>query len=260
MLNRFLPVLITTLLSGFYTQAQSSYRSSLQDFYYANSISNHRFAQRMSIGVGKYFITGKADLHYQGYTDSFSVDTFFRSNLRSNPGFVFHAGSYFPIAIISDHSMLVLQTEIFTCWGTLVYDSVVFSNAGDTFMKPFQYYRIGVPISLEYRFGGDVTLNKNHKAFFTIGGGICPSYVNSNNFDTIRPLKLAPFLKAEAGFFPGIAVKLRATIFFGNYYYKSFENWDVMFRGSDYLRSSFKASTGYGLSVILMPFSVNWNK
>lgn len=256
-LKPFLTLIMLIIVTS--TYAQSGYRHPLQDYYYKKNIDNRRIWQRISLSVGKHYIPGKIDLHYIGVPDSQFYDTTLTRSIKSKRSYIVHLGTYFPIAIVSDQSMLVFNVELMASTTTIAYDMVMFADSGK-FMHPFETYRVGIPLSLEYRLGGDVTLNKRNKSMFSVGVGILPSLNNSDDYGHRPPYKILPFVKAELGFFALVAVKVRAVGYFGNTDYVYSELYNVAQGGrGDYLKAEARGGNGFNLSVVVMPFSFKWN-
>lgn len=238
--------------------AQSSYRTRMQDFYMAKSIRGNKMVQRISLGIGKTFIPGTISLHYAGIPDSSYVDTVIEMRAKSRGSVTAHLGVYFPISIVSDNSMLVLNIEGMFNMTTMTHDTIYFSDSAKL-IKPFRTIRGGLPISLEYRMGGDVSLNREDAALFTIGGGICPTMVNTYDEAVIPRYKFIPFVKVEAGFVAVAAIKLRAMYYFRSSLYRKGEEIISVRHNTDYLSSEYRGSNGFSLSIIIMPFSWKWN-
>ena len=169
-----------------------------------------------------------------------------------------HLGTYFPIVIVSDNSMLVISIEGMANMTTMTHDTVFFSDSAK-FIKPFKSLRAGMPLSLDYRLGGDVSLNRSDGALFTLGVGICPTIVNTFDEAVVPRYKFIPFIKAEAGFVAVVAVKLRAMYYFRSSVYRKGDEEYFMNDHYDYLHTEYKGSNGFSLSVIVMPFSWKWN-
>ncbi len=246
------------LLTATEAVAQSKYRSSLQDYYLANSIDNNRFWKRFSIAGGLHFIPGTADLHFMGFADSSYIDTAISATIKAKQSYAFYVGSYFPIALMSDKSMLVAEVELMASVSKLTYDSIPIA-AKTNISAPTDVYKIGIPISLEYRSGADVLLSKEARSMFTLSAGFNFCIINSDDYDRVTPLRALPFVKAELGFFAGIGFKIRGVYYFGNSDYNYTVNYNVAHGTGDQLISKFRGSNGFNLTLVLMPFSVNWN-
>jgi len=172
---------------------------------------------------------------------------------------VVHIGNYIPMALISDNSMLVLNIELTAASMKLTYDSVVIT-AKRNFHVSYETYRAGMPISIEYRLGGDVLLHKKQKMLFGIGGGICPQIIKSDDYDKQSPLLFTPFAKAELGAMVGLAFKFRVVYYWGTFHYGTTEEYGIMDTPNNYAKSEFNGGAGITASLIILPFSFTWNK
>lgn len=256
-MKNFLLSLLCVLSCITTTVAQSKYRSSLQDYYLANSIKGGRFWQRLSVAGGLHFISGTADLHFMGFADSAYTDTTLTATVKAKQSYAFYIGSYFPVVLMSDKSMLVAEIEFMASVSKLSYDSIALAK-NTNISAPTDVHKIGIPISLEYRSGADVLLNKQAKTMFALGAGFNFCIINSDDYDKVTPLRALPFIKAELGFFAGMAIKVRGVYYFGNSDYNYTVNYNVAHSIGDQLVSKFRGSNGFNISLVLMPFSVNW--
>lgn len=257
--NRVLFLILILVTSFLKTNAQ--YRKSIQDYYYKKVIHSNRFLYRMSIGGGKHYLSGKVNMKYQGW-DIASNDIYkkeFNEKIRLRGNWTGYIGSYFPVTIVSDNSMLVVNTELMVSMASLTYDSLIFLGTNN-YAEGEDSYKLGALLSLEYRLGGDVTLNKKDGAMFTMGVGVNPCIVNSDDYNVILPYKFIPFLKAELGFFAGIACKIRGIMYFGNSVYADKETFGISNTGvGDNLKTYISGTNGFDLALVLMPFSYKWN-
>ncbi len=254
-IRRFIIVIMIGI--SFTATAQSSYRTRLQDYYLQMSSPYGHFARRLSLSFGKYFIPGKVDVDYSGIPDSLFVDTTMSLTMHARRSYTIAVGDYFPLAIISDNSMLVCNIELMGSYSKLTYDTVYFADSGKL-SQSFETFRAGIPISIEYRAGGDVTLNKNSTMMFTIGGGVNVGIIRSLDDRKVMPYKATPFIKLEMGAFAGLAFKARLVYNFGNSYYAKNENQNVL--GNDYVSSAYRGTNGISFSIVIMPFSYKWER
>ena len=246
------------LVSSTTCGAQSKYRTSLQDYYLSQNIRGARFFKRLSISGGLHFITGKVDIDYKGIADTYYREIKTQLNIKSQQSYVGYVGSYFPVTIISDNSMLVANIELMASYSKLGYDSISLTSKR-RFCIPQETYRVGLPISLEYHVGSDVLLNKMSKTMFSIGGGVCPTYLYSNDNNYQSPVLFTPFIKGEVGFFAGLAFKFRAMYYFGSIKYGYSKDYNIADR-QNILISDFKGSAGFNISLVILPFSYSWTK
>lgn len=250
-------LLFSIVLLSVSAYAQYKQHQPFRDYYTARAIGSERVYQRIYIGAGKHFLTGKADLHYVGTdTTGAPVDTNLTKNVRAKGSYVFHAGTFFPVALLSDNSMIAFNVEFLGAFYYLAIDSVFF-HPGALYKGSETIAMLGVPVSLEFKSGGDVSLSKARKSMFAIGAGAY--FGGTNSYVTHQdqlPFIPIPFAKVEAGFFAGLAFKLRGVAYFGKANFIDRPTGNIF--GEDQLTT--KTHTGYGfqLSVIMMPFSNGW--
>ncbi|RYD55812.1 MAG: hypothetical protein EOP56_14710 [Sphingobacteriales bacterium] len=116
---------------------------------------------------------------------------------------------------------------------------------------------VGVPLSLDYKVGADAILDRGRGMCFTAGAGLYP-YVMLSAWGTFEDVtaKAAPFAKIELGYVLGIAFKVRATVISGLTYMS--ERPPV--QGVSNLRVEMKGKPELNLSLLIMPFSYQWEK
>src|SRR4051812_45281116 len=105
-------ILILNLFLHIAANAQYKQHQPFKDYYTARAIGNERIYERIQIGIGKHLLTGTADLHYKGPDSSgLMVDTNVSRHIRSRHSFVIQGGTFFPIVLLSDNSMLAFNVE-----------------------------------------------------------------------------------------------------------------------------------------------------
>lgn len=254
---RYLWIVTVFLTASTSVRAQYKQHQPFKDYYTALAVGPERGYQRFFVGVGKHLIPGRADLHYKGLdTLGNPIDTNFHIGVHSRHSFVLYGGTYFPFVLISDNSVLAFSVEFLGSYSDLTLDSVFF-NPKSLYKKSESIIMLGIPISLDFKTGGDIPLNKTKRQMFTIGGGILVG--GTNNFRSSEkqvPFVPIPFLKLEAGVFAGIALKLRATAYFGDANYIDRKTGNIF--GNDELYTKTRSGYGYDISLIIMPFSPGW--
>lgn len=255
----FLTATIILLLLA--CSAHGQYRRSLQDFYLSKSIGSGRLWKRLYGGIGKFYIPAEMTFKYVAidYRDNTTIDTTFKKHTRSRESWTAHLGTFVPISMVSDNSMIALNVEFVGRSVSLAYDSLLF--LGETkFMNPLETYMVGMPISIEYRQGGEVSLDRKDKMIFAFGGGIVPCIVNSDDYNRVKPYKFTPFIKAEIGFVAGMAFKLRGTYYLGKSKYPNSSFFNTNDIGAyDELHISTEGTNGYSFSLIISPFAWAWD-
>lgn len=228
------------------------------DYYTARAIGNERIWQRMYIGGGTHIVTGRAQLQYNGPDSTGKwINVDHDQKLRGAKSFMLQAGSYFPIVLISDNTALALNAELMFSYAELSFDSVAFQPRA-VYSRPVPYIIAGIPLSLDFKSGGDVSLSKVRRQMFTLGvgavGGISTASVAMKRSEI--PLTAIPFVKAEIGMFAGIAFKLRGVAYLRNAININ-ETFSNIFT-QDQVIVKMHAGYGYHVSLIIMPFSYGW--
>src|SRR4051812_48823452 len=114
-------VLIFDLFLCTIANAQYKQHQPFSDYYTARAIGNERIYERIQIGIGKHLLTGTANLHYKGPDSSgILVDTNITTHIRSRHSFVIQGGTFFPLALLSDNSMLAFNVEFLGSYTDLV--------------------------------------------------------------------------------------------------------------------------------------------
>lgn len=114
---------------------------------------------------------------------------------------------------------MFLWSHTSTAWrgapGAMGGDQFGFYNEESTGMS----MQIGIPVSLDIKFGFDAMKYKNVKWASSVGIGVMPQFTMSagipNSESESFAIGVTPFIKGDIGFFAGIAMKLRAQIGLG---------------------------------------------
>lgn len=127
--------------------------------------------------------------------------------------------------------------------------------------------QIGIPVSLDLKFGHDAFKYKNMRWGSSVGVGLMPSGMLSlgipNSESESLSLGITPFIKGDVSFFAGIAFKLRAQVGFATLISDS-KNSILKTDGTE-PQSSVKhdyrvtAPIQATISLLVMPFSWNWD-
>jgi len=176
-------------------------------------------------------------------------------------GFNGYAGVYFPMAYLSSNTALLLNTSLianinkFELGNTSLDPSVQMTNEGADAL-------IGIPIGLDFAYGGEVTNNKIDKVTLRAGAGVMP-YLNygtmADNSNHYARLGLRPYVKAEMGFFLGVEWKLRGMVIAGSRTIYNYTVGDYYLNDSGYYGSySLKVSPSYVVGFSVFPFSFGW--
>ncbi len=216
-----------------------------------NSIRGKLY-KRMSIGYGTNFMQSSLSMTVappgEGkITKNVTLET-------SRPIAAF-SNTFFVISQMGEQSGVVLDVGInYAAWN-FSYDSVIFRGANYTgiYSSDIPMLYAAVPLSIDFKTGGEMSLRKEHKHLFTAGVGIAPVMIGNDL--TIRAA-LKPFVKLEAGFHAGIAFKVRGLFYIGEGGFIKDEGE----MGSNVIARKTTGNFGSSIGLVLMPFSWDWEK
>ncbi|MBS1688973.1 MAG: hypothetical protein JSS96_09630 [Bacteroidetes bacterium] len=219
--------------------------------------------QRYDIGFSFAFASADYKDHYTTVDMNGDLfDTTLRRKLVAKPVYGLSFSTYFPVAGMGENSILAIAVG--------VRGNVYKWNTGNVVLGPNYTYNydyltmdMGVPISVDMKWGCDAMLDKSTRTCFTIGIGGQPTYLMTGTPTGINTdgsvslagsnvFKVQPFIKAEAGFFAGICFKVRAMYNFANIKYLDMSG--------DNEQISLQGTSNFNLSIVLMPFSWDWGK
>ena len=190
------------------------------------------------------------------------IDTSFTIGARLTKSLSGYLGVSVPLAMPNNKSMFCLDIEANILTGALSYDTVrvplVYKDL--LLAETIPFMMASLPVSFNYKFGGDASLSKDHRTLLSAGAGIATSYITIDDGTGSEALiKAVPFVKAEVGFVMGMAVKLRGTAYLGNYNMIDYSSPELT-TATGIIQRQYSGQLGYNLSVILMPLSIGWDK
>ncbi|OSZ78069.1 hypothetical protein CAP35_07335 [Chitinophagaceae bacterium IBVUCB1] len=221
--------------------------------------------QRISLGYGRHFMFDKAEFTYRSVTNQFFSTS---ASLRTSGSMALSLDAYFPVARFSKRSCFAISAGVSYINAMLTHDTVF---VGPTVLqKDLETAFISVPIGIDFKMGGDAVQSKEYKTMFTAGVGILPTYIQSTGFESEgsksidQETKILSYLKVEAGFFAGIAFKLRGMAYFGNLILADRQETIIKEGTQDqilgYRRTTSSGPMGYTISLIIMPGSAGWRR
>lgn len=222
--------------------------------------------QRIQLGYGVHFLYNKANFEYRTIQNQFYYSS---TSIKATKSMVGSLDVYFPIAHFSERSCFAINAGINVIMNTLTHDTVVL-GPNMTFQKDLKTMIVGVPISLDYKTGGDAAQSKRYGTMFTVGAGIQPMYIQSDGFKSEgsksidQDTKILSFIKAEAGFRAGMAFKLRAMAYIGQLTLIDRQE-TIIKEGTEstilgYRHTTSSGPLGYTIQLIIMPGSFGWKK
>lgn len=173
-----------------------------------------------------------------------------------NKALVLNAAVYFPMFEITETSALAFNLGVMG-YG-LVGDIDEIRIGHTTYQNQFVSMQMGMPLTFDFKYGGEATNDKAEKFSFTLGAGMCPiMYISTfGEFSNTRG-SIRPYVHGEIGFFAGIEWKFKV-----DYLAKSTEVYRVDYRDFETLPEgsliSVKGQPMLSVGIALMPFSYDW--
>lgn len=190
------------------------------------------------------------------------IDTTFRTSARLTKSLSGFLGVSVPLAMPTEKSMFCLDIEANVLMGELTYDTVTipltYKELYQTENMPFMM--ASLPISFNYKYGGDASLSRDHRTLLSAGAGIATSYITIDDGSGAEALiKAVPFVKAEIGFVFGVGFKVRGTAYMGNYNMIDYQSPSLS-SATGVISRQYSGQLGYNVSVIIMPLAFMWDK
>ncbi|MCB0700790.1 MAG: hypothetical protein H6551_06135 [Chitinophagales bacterium] len=192
------------------------------------------------------------------------IDTFIQTTARLTKTMGGYLGVSLPLAMVTERSAITLDIEANILMGELSHDSIKINKIykDSLYYEAMPFMMMSGPISVSYRYGGDASLSRDHRTMFSAGAGIAASYItiDTKSGGKQDPLiKAVPFIKAEVGFFFGVAWKLRGTAYLGQYEMVNTKT-EAISTDAGFISKRFSGPLGYNVSLMVFPLSFNWDK
>lgn len=176
-----------------------------------------------------------------------------------NSGTTINASVYFPVFNITETSVLAINAGAYGYF--LKAEDLGPMQVGVTrYTSTLTSTNLGLPIALDYKYGGEAINDKAERFSFTIGAGLCPMFMGtiftgeSSTKGTVRP-----YVHGEIGFFAGIEWKFKVDYLGGSPTYFHADYRDLGREGMP--EGSIITITGkpvLSVGIALMPFSFDW--
>lgn len=222
--------------------------------------------QRIQLGYGIHVMSNKANFEYRTVGNVFYTSA---TSLKASNTMAASLDVYFPISHFSPRSCFAINAGFNYIANTLTHDTVVL-GPNMNYQQDLKTAVVGIPISLDFKTGGDAAQSKKYGTMFTVGAGIQPMYIMSDGFKSEgsksinQDTKILSFIKAEAGFRAGLAFKLRAMAYIGQLTLVDRQE-TIIKEGTastilGYRRTTSSGPLGYTLQLIIMPGAIGWKK
>jgi hypothetical protein len=245
------------------SQGQVSIRDINQYLKKRDDGKNVSMYHRYDLGYGVTFGSGALILNdrFRDQSNNNIISGTSRSTTFNYRTWTVHASTYFPLSFLSERSALVLNLGLLGVptvfeLGNLSLDPSRTSTyeAADLFL--------GIPVGVDYIFGGEATLNKADKFTLRAGGGLMPYLSGGELADGSNDywkLGIKPYVKAELGFFAAVEWKIRGMAVLGSRTIYDIKQGDYNLGDSDYYYSmNFKIRPTFTIGIAVMPFSFGW--
>lgn len=180
------------------------------------------------------------------------------------PGYFNYGGSVgagLHIAKLSDKSSIALNLTVMGTYSKLnITNENIPIEKGFIFNQEVEMIRAFVSFGVDYKIGAEAMSDKTLKTMYTVGGGVIPQFEMISGASGI-----SPYIKADAGYYLGFAMKIRAMYIIGEQnLYKS--DFTVPVKNNPAPNQPrqdkpyFQLTSGgsFLLSFIIMPFSYTW--
>lgn len=170
-------------------------------------------------------------------------------------------GSGIHLAKIGEKSAIGLNIHMMMTYAKMSISSneLKIKNVGLPFEEKIELFKTSLPISIDFKSGAEAVSDKYLKSMFAFGAGISPRFVSYDVVSGYAVPSISPFLKAEVGYFLGVAFKLRATYFIGEQVWDEYYFYNPM-TSNQYGETSYSLTSSGELliSLIVMPYSRTW--
>ena len=176
-------------------------------------------------------------------------------------GFQFGANVYFRLFDVTPNSSVVFNINPSAY--LFHYEMGSIHPAGSN-LNEYNYSlaigNLAVPLTLDYKTGGEALFDKSYRTSFTVGAGLSP-VMYGTNFGNIKKNKfgIRPFVHAEIGVFAAIEWKIRLSYMPGTTkvmdLYSDDAGMETMPVDSHIQMTT---SSMFSVGISLMPFSFGW--
>jgi hypothetical protein len=213
-----------------------------------NDQVNGAIIKRLTIGYGMHFAPNTLDVSYRE-NELLRRQTV---NIRAEDAKVIFLSTFAPLGRISEKSALALDFGVSATLFTFRHDTLI-TPGGAEVQQEIPITMINVPISFDFKTGGEVSLNKEHRTVFAAGIGVAPAMIQN---DIAMRIGATPFLKVEAGFLAGMVFKVRGMLYLGQGKYVN----DKEIASGPWLTRRSSGPLGGSIGIAIVPFAFGWEK
>jgi hypothetical protein len=203
--------------------------------------------KRLSLGYGMHFVHNTLDVTYRENSELQRKTL----NIKGEESMAVFLSTFFPLGYISERSAIALDVGATASMFTFRHDTLITRNGPAQADIPIML--AGLPISIDFKTGGEVTLNKEQRHVFSGGVGVAPAMIQN---DVDMRIGAAPFIKLEAGFLAGMVFKVRGMLYLGQGRYIN----DKDLTSGPWLTRKSNGPFGASVGLVIVPFAFGWDK
>lgn len=221
--------------------------------------------QRLELGGGLTFGKGSASSVERFYDQAHPGIISGTSNTqtfayRSACGWL---NTYFPMTALSHNSILAVSTGLYFTNNSFQINNFSFNGQSSATLD-VKDMLVGLPIGVDFIFGGEATNNQSDKVSLRAGIGAMPFISLGSMSDDISKysrLGVRPYVKAELGFFAGIEWKIKTQVMVGSRNLYDIRMGDYNLQDGENYYSNFKMDLRptYSVGIAIMPFAAAWD-
>ena len=218
---------------------------------------------RDEVGGGLVFATATFthSYHERDYmTGEPTFDTSYKKTIQAKSGFILSEQTGYPLTTLSNNSALLLTYGLNIRFINWKQEAKIINGKSREY--GITNTDMSVPVSLDYKSGGEAMLDRSKRTCFTVGAGIEPMLISGSWGVQVGStvFRVFPFAKMEFGFVTGIAAfKLRATGTIGTFNYFSRDDMAEEYGNSNITSDiSIVGKNQFALTLLIMPMVRKW--
>jgi len=192
-------------------------------------------------------------------------DTSIHISKKSSVSYGVSAGSFAKIVKIDAKQMIAFDWSFGGAYYT--YNLVDYQQVdGEALSLTALTMLFEAPLGLQYKSGGEASLNPKDKLLFSIGAGVAPTvaitgfaFSNDAGGDVGADIvfKLRSYVMAEMGMYFGFAMKVRAMYYVSPFTLYKREEGDIE---TGRVSATLTGNSNIVVSLIILPFSMKWKE
>lgn len=234
----------------------------MQHKHYMNARANgKKLKSYLSYEVGYHYPISQATFNHTYVNEVNGMYTGEKTISRSlkGKGFGGHGGVYYPLFHATEKSVVALNVGAVV--NILKYDiGEIRPTDTRVYNYSFASAQASLPLTMDYKYGGEAMYDKAEKVSFTAGFGLSPTlYMANFGPAPYAKLGLRPYVHAELGFFAFIEWKVYASCMMGNATIFKGDNETAGLENMPFnSRISMDAKPVFSIGFSTMPFSWDW--